>query len=218
MVLGFHSRPSHVAQNVIVGFDFDGCIAYGANAKIRFAKERWGLELAVWQTAEDVFPLGPQKYRQMMDVVGSARIMEYELAPGCKEVLGMLTGRGYPAVVITSRADIELYATDVYAEAHSLPLSGLFNTNRGSKLSLIERLKPAAFLDDTLSKLEQLIGTGTVLCFLKQEWNKHEWQKASELEQQGFIVPVNNWQHFYSRITGTDLAAARVTNNDQSSQ
>mgnify|MGYP001566169686 CR=1 FL=1 len=198
--------------------DFDGCIALGANAKIRFAKERWGFELAVGQTAEDTFPHSQKMYREMMDVVGSARIMEYELAPGCKDVLGMLMGREHPIVVITSRYDIELYPADVYAEAHGLPLSGMFNTNRGSKRSLIKRLKPAAFLDDSLSKLEQLTSTGTALYFLKQEWNKHEWQRASELEQQGLIVPVNGWQHFYSHITGSDFAAARVVNHDPQSR
>lgn len=213
--LGFEQLA--ISEKPLIAVDFDGCVAYGGLVKISYAnaffKEELDRELTLEETAEERFPPGLEKYRQMMDVVGSARIMEYELAPGCREVLGMLVVRGHTIVVITSRFDIELYAAYVYAEAYSLPLSCMFNTNRGSKRGLVERLKPAAFLDDSLSKLEQLIGTGTALYFLKQVWNKHEWQRALELEQQGLIAPVNDWWHFYSHVAGANLATARVINH-----
>lgn len=183
-----------------IGIDFDGCVAYGADVKIAFAKAQWGVNLAVEQTAEEVSPLGPEKYRQMMDEIGSRRMLHYSLAPGCKEVLAMLMQAGHQVHVVTSRSDVELYTADVFAEAHGLWLSGMANTNRASKRSICERLGLSVFLDDSLGKLEQLVGMNIALYFMQQEWNKHDWQEASALERQGVIVAVRNWQEFYERL------------------
>ena len=187
--------------------DFDGCIAYGANAKIRFAREILGLELAVEQTAEDAFPLGSGKYREMMDVVGR-RIDEYELAPACKEVLEELLEKGFSLAVVTSRADYELDAAKYFIRKHNLPISEVHNTNRSGKKAVCQQLEAVAFLEDSLWKLVGLKDTGIALYFMKQPWNLHE--QASQLE---FIVPVNGWQQFYSHVTGADLATARGINS-----
>ncbi len=196
-------------EKQVVGLDFDGCIALGANAKIRFAKDRWGLELSVWQTAEHTFPHGNQMYREMMDIVGR-RIDEYELAPYCMEALERLREKGFSLAVVTSRADYELDAAKYFIAKHMLPIGDVHNTNRGSKKAVCQQLGAVAFLEDSLWKLAELKGTGIALYFMNQKWNGHEQHKASQLE---FVVPVNDWPHFYSHITGTDLAAARVINN-----
>ena len=57
MVFGLGHKPQHIAKNIIVGLDFDGCMAYGAELKVKFAKERFGVELSIAETAEEVFPL-----------------------------------------------------------------------------------------------------------------------------------------------------------------
>ena len=196
-------------EKTVVGLDFDGCIAYGANAKIRFAKEQWGLELPVGQTAEDTFPHGPQRYREMMDVVGR-RIDEYELAPYCGEALERLREKGFSMVVVTSRADYELDAAKHFIGKHNLPIDDVHNTSRGDKKAVCQQLGAVALLEDSLWKLVELQETGIALYFIKQLWNGHEQHKASELE---FIVSVNDWQHFHSHITGPDLATARVINH-----
>ena len=193
----------------VVALDFDGCIAYGANVKIRFAKQTWGLELAVEQTAEDAFPLGPQSYRQMMDVVGR-RTDEYELAPDCGEVCERLRENGFGLVVVTSRADYELGAAKYFIEKHRLPLTDVRNTHRQSKKAICQELGASACLEDSLWKLVELQSTGIALYFMNQQWNVHEQHTASQLE---YVVPVKNWQHFYSHITGTDLAGTGVIKN-----
>ncbi len=197
-------------ENKVVGLDFDGCMAYGANVKARFVRERWGLELAVGQTAEDVFPLGLQNYRVMMDVVGR-RIDEYELAPNCREVLDKLLEKGFSLAVITSRADYELDAAKYFIGKHKLPIDNIHNTNRGGKRAVCQELGTVAFLEDSLWKLVELQGTGTALYFMRQQWNVHEQPEASQLE---FIVSVNDWQQFYGCIAGNDLARARGINSD----
>lgn len=198
-------------EKEVIGLDFDGCIAYGANAKIRFAREKWGFELAVGQTAEDTFPHSHQRYREMMDVVGR-RIDEYELAPDCREVLEGLLQKGFSLAVVTSRADYELGAARYFITKHKLPIpaTDVHNTNRGGKKAVCQQLGAAAFLEDSLWKLVELQGTGIALYFMNQQWNVHEQHAASQHE---FIVTVNGWQHFYSHVTGADLATARVINN-----
>ena len=193
----------------VLGLDFDGCIAYGANAKIRFAKETWGLELAIEQTTEEVFPLGPQRYRQMMDIV-ARKLDEYELAPYCKEVLEGLAKADLGLAVVTSRYDYELEAAKWFIKNHRLPISDIRNTKGGGKRATCNEVGAVAFLEDSLWKLVELKDTGIALYFMKQGWNVHEQPKASQLE---FVVSVNDWQHFYSHVTGTDLAAARVVNH-----
>lgn len=63
--------PSHVAKNIIVGLDFDGTIAYGAQLRVWYAKKFYGINLTVQQILGETWPkeLGKEKYRQMADAV-----------------------------------------------------------------------------------------------------------------------------------------------------
>ncbi|MBI2144295.1 hypothetical protein HYU17_04065 [Candidatus Woesearchaeota archaeon] len=190
----------------VVALDFDGCIACGANVKASFAREKWGLELAVEQTAEDMFPFGHEKYRQMMDVVGR-RTSEYELAPCCREACEMLRDKGFKLAVVTSREDYELDAAKRFISEHRLPLAEVYNTRRAGKKAICGEIGAVALLEDSLWKLVELEGTGVKLYFMEQKWNVHEQPKALELE---FVVPVNGWQHFYRCLAGEDFETAKV--------
>jgi hypothetical protein len=190
----------------VIALDFDGCIAYGANAKMRYAKEVFGVELTLGQTADDHSPLGPLRYRQMMNVVGSECIDEYELAPDCREVLVSLTEEGFETVVVTSRSDRQLYAARWFSENHGLPIERFINTNNASKKVVCEELGAIALLDDTLRKLREVEGSDTVLYFLKQQWNSFEHEEASGLES---IVPVDNWPGFHQKVREIQLVRGR---------
>lgn len=180
----------------IVALDFDGCIAHGDQAKIRFAKEYFGLELTIDQTAEECFPLGRQKYREMMDTVSSEWIGEYELAPDCREVMCELVGSGYRLRVVTSRFDRELAAAQSFTSTHNLPVEGFHNTNQQNKRAVCKELKPAAMLDDTLGKLVDLEGVVPHLYFMRQPWNVHEYGAASGLASDGRVSLVDSWREF----------------------
>ena len=187
---------------MVVAVDFDGCIAYGAGVKIRYAKQAFGIELRIQETAEETFPHGKQAYRRMMDAVGSELIGEYELAPNCREVLARLAKEGARIFVVTSRYDRELEAAKWFIQKHSLPITDVRNTNDAPKRTVLKEILAAAMLEDTLSKLVQLEGAVPALYFMKQPWNLHEQESASQLQ---FIAPVNDWVSFYSSLTGKDF-------------
>jgi len=103
-------RPKHVARNPIITLDFDGCIALGEQAKIKYAKVYHNIDLNSNQIVKKTYPLGPEKYKELMDKVTTIHIMEYILDPKCKQVLKDLYNEGFRFAVVTSRSGEELKA------------------------------------------------------------------------------------------------------------
>jgi len=66
----------------IVSLDFDGVLAQGLKVKIKYAKEWFGVNLALHQTKKENFEalmaqLGKKvNYRDLMDPLNEKRIME----------------------------------------------------------------------------------------------------------------------------------------------
>ena len=58
-------RPKHVARNPIITLDFDGCIALGEQAKIKYAKVYHNIDLNSNQIVKKTYPLGPEKYKEL---------------------------------------------------------------------------------------------------------------------------------------------------------
>ncbi len=48
-------RNEHIAKNINIGLDFDGVLAHGINAKIRYAKKWFGVNLKYSQTKKSGF-------------------------------------------------------------------------------------------------------------------------------------------------------------------
>ncbi|MDP3728003.1 MAG: hypothetical protein Q8R18_00975 [bacterium] len=72
-------KSSHIAQNIIVSLDFDGCIGIGEPAKVKWAKIYHGIDVQADQIVKDTYPLGPAKYKELMLKVTTEHIMDYEL-------------------------------------------------------------------------------------------------------------------------------------------
>lgn len=108
MVFGFHTRPPHVAQNIIVGLDFDGTISYSFHLRVAYARREWGFNLPINKVIRDTWPMeyGMDKYWQMADAVDNGKINEHQLMPGCREVLTSLHSQGFRFAVVTKRGPI----------------------------------------------------------------------------------------------------------------
>jgi hypothetical protein len=181
----------------IVALDFDGCIAYGEKAKIFYAKKFYDINVNNSQITRDTFPLGREKYEQLMAYVASHGIMEFELAPGVKDVIDMLHNENFRFVIITSRHDTEerpeLSACINFCKSHSLKIDYFHNTSENPKDFLCNKLHTRAIIDDTLKKLLELKNTDTELYFFSQSWNQHEKPSTNNAAN---IHIVNNWVEF----------------------
>lgn len=194
MVLGFRSRPQHIAQNIIVGLDFDGTMAYGAHVRVWYAKKFYNVNLTEQQILGETWPkeLGKDKYRQMADAADSDFMMMQTLAPGCKEVLQQLYIQGFRFAVVTSRAPKLRDAALKFISHHSLPIQYLHVTDHSPKDYLCNKLHARAFLDDGLYNLKGLIGSSCRPIFIRQPWNVHEPTPPANSS----VITINNWLQF----------------------
>ncbi len=110
MVLGFRSRPLHIAQNIIVGMDFDGTVSYSFHLQVAYARKYYGANLPISNVLRDTWPgeLGMERYERMALAVDNEYVRSHQLAPGCKEVLMRLHGQGFRFAVISKRTGLEL--------------------------------------------------------------------------------------------------------------
>lgn len=194
MVFGFHSRLPHIAQNIIVGLDFDGTIAYGAQLRVWYAKKFYGVSLTEQQILGETWPkeLGKEKYRQMADAVDGEYMMMQQLAPGCKEVLTLLHNGGFRFAVVTSRAPKLVGSAVAFVKRHALPITYFHATDHSPKDYLVNKLHARAFLDDGLYNLTSLRSSPTMPFFIRQDWNLHEPTPPAD----SGIVTVADWRGF----------------------
>lgn len=182
---------SYVAENIIVALDFDGVIAFGEPAKIKYVKILHSLDVNENQITKDTYPLGPKKYRELMDQVGSKYIMDFALAPKCKEVLDTLYIQGFRFVIVTSRFDFEFEACKDFCKFHKLPIKYFHNTNESSKDYLCNKLHVRAMIDDTLSKLTELKTSPFLRFYYNAPWNAHIRTVDKD------FINVKSWKEFY---------------------
>lgn len=220
MVLGFHSRPSHVAQNIIVGLDFDGTVSCSAHLRVEYAKVKFGATISLQQTSHKKWPkqLGEDKYWEAALFADNA-IERHILVPGCKEVLMRLRSKGFRFAIVTARklpaeayrviSKLNLKAGNVqlleqaavarFISAQSLPVDYLHHVTQGpndTKDYLCGKLRARAFIDDSIKYLLPLRGTFVQPFFLRQPWNVHEQALAAG----SGVKAVNNWLEFENQL------------------
>ncbi len=204
-----------MAQNIIVGLDFDGTIAYGHHLRVEYARKFYGVNLTLKQTLHKNWPkqLGEERFRQMVRVVESEYMMMQNVAPGCKEVLNRLYMQGFRFAVITARIlseeevqaglkilDVKRMAAETreknsvvkFITHHQLPIDYLHFTNQDPKKVLCGRLRARAFIDDDLKYLLPLAETFVKPFFIRQPWNEDE----STPPKESGVVTVSNWLQF----------------------
>ena len=193
----------NITENQIITIDFDGCIAIGNHLKIKYAKEIHNININLYQCTRENYPLGPEKYLELMDIVGTDYILEYNLDPQCKQVLNSLFKKGFRFAIVTSREKQLLKACKKFVKYHQLPISHVYGTGKKSnafvpKDVFINKLKPLAMLDDTLYKLIQLKDTKVQLFFLKRPWSEYELNETDSKINK--IKIINDWKEFESEI------------------
>jgi histidinol phosphatase-like enzyme len=113
-------------ENIIVVLDFDGTIASGERAKIKYSKEFFGLKVDNHHITRDTYPLGREKYEQLMKYVTTEGIMEFKLEKGVRKFLGKLYSDGFRFAIVTSRFEIadrlELSACIKFCKYHGIPV------------------------------------------------------------------------------------------------
>src|SRR3989344_9347401 len=102
----FFNKPSHIARNIVVTIDFDGCVNNFIEVKIKYAKLWHGIDVTPEQVNKEHYPLGPEKYRELSDKVGEQHSFEFPLDPHVKEVLWELHNQGFRFAIVTSRYQI----------------------------------------------------------------------------------------------------------------
>ena len=98
-----------MANYFVVSIDFDGVLAHGISAKIKYAKKWFGVDLRFSETKKEGFESLMKKigktvtYRDLMDRLNEEHIMEYLAPDNCVNVLSSLFREGYRFAVVTSR-------------------------------------------------------------------------------------------------------------------
>ncbi|MCX6707638.1 MAG: hypothetical protein NT001_05875 [Candidatus Woesearchaeota archaeon] len=171
-------KPEYEAKEIIVGLDFDGVLAHGLKAKIKYAKEWFGFDLALDQTKEKGFnalmkSLGKKvNYRNLMDPLNEQHIMEYEIAKDCKAILERLYSESFRFVVVTSRNEHDYPYAKMFIEKNfSGIIKYMHNTNDEPKERFVKRLRIRAYMDDDLKKLIELRGLPCQLIYHRQPEN-----------------------------------------------
>ncbi len=195
------SRPRWVARNIIVSLDFDGVLALAHDAKIKYAKEWFGLTLHYGRTKKDDFDRAAHKaglhldYRtDFCDRLNAEHLMEYTIPPYCRATLRTLHAHGFRFVVITSRNDWELKQAKRFIKRH---FAGLINyvhhTSNEPKAYFVKKLHPRIHLDDDLYKLEELSECPVEPYWFRQPENAHHTNRNRRIKS------VPDWQDFRRR-------------------
>lgn len=162
----------------IVSVDFDGVIAHGLNAKIKYSKKWFGVDLNFNQTKEKGFnelmvSLGkPFNYRSLMDKLNEEHIMEFESPPDCKESIQNLFNKNFRFVIITSRNNHDYpYAVAYVENRFGKLIEYIHNTKNEPKDKFVKRIHPKIHVDDDLTKLVQLLDCPVELIYFRQPEN-----------------------------------------------
>ena len=192
---------SHIADTIIVALDFDGCVASSEKAKIFHTKRMYGVEVGSSQITKDTYPLGPEKYGEMMDNILIDGIMEFELGTRVKDILNKMYEEGFRFQIVTSRYGTkerpEIDACVYFCEFHELPIEEYYSTGEMPKKDICKEINARAMIDDTLSKLLELVDTPIQLFYIKQPWNAHE--KIMKRNKEA-IIKVQSWVEFYAQM------------------
>jgi uncharacterized HAD superfamily protein len=169
-----------------IGIDFDGTIADASSAKIRYALERFGVELTPELTMRPggVPVIGLERYEAMVaDIFGTELTLEFEPMPGALEVLRRLAAE-HEIYVVTARLDHEVDLAARWLETRGVEVRGVRHTARGPKTDACRELGLGLYLDDTPAELARLAEGGLCeagLCaaLLETPYNREDDRHAA---------------------------------------
>ncbi len=183
----------YLAKELTIVVDFDGCIAIAEPAKIKYAKLYQQINITSKTCMKATYNLGPIMYKQLMEKIMREHTDEYVLDPQCKEVLTFLHEQGFRIVVVTARDGETLRTCKQFLKKHQLPINEVFGTNDQSKGPICKKIQALTIIEDTLSKLTELLNLPIYMNFLQRDWNTHE-VVTKELEKR--ISTISSWKEF----------------------
>lgn len=193
------------ADYFIVSIDFDGVLAHGLNAKRKYAKKWFGVNLTLDQTKKEGFEnlmkkLGryPQiNYRSLMDKLNEEHIMEYEVPPGCISALRRLHSQGFRFVIITSRNDHDYpYAKKFVRHHFGNLIKNIHNTRNEPKDTFVRKLRPRIHMDDDMRKLYEIRNEPVYPLWYRQPENSSQGQFFSDVITGQAIREIHSWKDF----------------------
>ena len=187
----------HIAQSIHIALDFDGCIAIGEPVKIKYARIMHKIDISPRTCMKETYPLGPVMYKQLLDKIMAEHTDEYILDPQCKKVIEELIKEGFSFSIISYRNHIGVKTARDFLKKHHFPFSEIYGTDDSSKAEICKQIHARAMLDDTLSKLTELLNLPLSLLYLKRDWNTHE-KLSPELQKK--ISPVTSWQQVGEKL------------------
>ena len=184
----FGLDKKYIAQNIIVGLDFDGLLAQGVDAKIKYAKEWYGVNITPEHCKKDTFAELMQKihrqdvkYSELMDRVTFEHTHKYKIPGGCIPTLQKLYSEGFRFVIITSRDMKEYPAAIKFIKQHFGGLiKYIHNTRNQPKDQFVNKIRPRIYMDDDLSKLNQIAHCAVELFWYRQPENYNKTLNISE--------------------------------------
>ncbi|MBU0980899.1 MAG: hypothetical protein KJ709_08920 [Nanoarchaeota archaeon] len=169
-----------IAKQFIVGLDFDGVLALGVDIKRKYAKKWYGIDLPLEATKEAGFDSfmrargQPYTYHQLIGEIIARHMMEYKVPQGCQQTLNALSKRGVAYVTITSRRQSYYEPMVQFCHEHFPSIRYFHNTKDQPKTDFAKRLRLRAYVDDGLSKLQELRDIPLELIYFRQEENRRE--------------------------------------------
>ncbi len=193
---------NHIAREIVIVLDFDGCIAIGEHVKIKYAKIYHKIDIGPKTCMSETYPLGSVMYKQLMEKVMVEHTWEYTLDPHCKEVLDALEQKNFRFIIVSSRNEKAIGSCKAFVRKYNLPIIAYYGTDDKAKKEICKKVHARAILDDGLKKLLDLQESTMKLFFLEREWNTHE-RVNKEIQKR--ILPISDW-----RIFGLELEKMKM--------
>ena len=149
-----------MSKRVSFAFDFDGVVTNPHDIKSQ-ELIRLGYEVPPKHTERFycVEKLGVplEIYERATYKANIVRLLEIPLENGARDVLARLATRNVSLVIVTSRTQEEVQNVHSYLKINEIEVDDVINTDLGSKLETIRSISPIMYVDDSPSKLKDLL-------------------------------------------------------------
>lgn len=147
----------------VIVLDFDGIITNPHSMKSETFK-RYGYDIKPAHTSRgyiiNALKLKRKFYEKISYEVNIKNLDSVPLEKNSKEVIDKLyRDKRFLVFIVTSRRENEIKPVLRYLDKHQININGLFNTNRESKSKILKKLKPDIFVDDTISKIYNILSS-----------------------------------------------------------
>lgn len=149
-----------MSERVSFAFDFDGVVTNPHDIKSQelirlgynippkhterfYCVEKLGVPLEIYERAA---------YKANI-----VRLLEVPLEKGARDVLAKLARENVNLVIVTSRTQPEVESLQAYLQINEIEVDHIINTERRSKLEAIRTISPIMYVDDSPSKLKDLL-------------------------------------------------------------